>query len=43
MEIEVKPVHIGHEIDKLRIERGLSKSEFGRPDRCSPTARQPYS
>lgn len=30
MEIEVKPVHIGHEIDKLRIERGLSKSEFGR-------------
>ncbi|MGI6863477.1 helix-turn-helix domain-containing protein [Bacteroides sp. KG156] len=30
MEIDVKPVHIGHEIDKRRIELGLSKSEFGR-------------
>ncbi|NPD83036.1 helix-turn-helix transcriptional regulator [Prevotella sp. PINT] len=30
MEIDVKPVHIGHEIDRRRIELGLSKSEFGR-------------
>lgn len=29
MEIDVKSVHIGHEIDKRRIELGLSKSEFG--------------
>lgn len=30
MNIDVKPVHIGQEIDKRRRELGLSKSEFGR-------------
>lgn len=30
MDIDIKPVHIGHAIDKRRNELGLSKSELGR-------------
>ena len=43
MSIGIKHVHIGREIDKRRLELGISKSELGRRIHVPLAAHQPHS